>query len=187
VFCWPNATDYAVREVRDHASQKSLEGVGTIHMQSAIDEVDYAYFTACALHDSRAISCWGRHEAELPGIAARTPFWSHDVQVPPQVTQIAVGARHLCMLTAFGEVHCLGDVPSSGALGLPLPPKGTTYDKPTLVPGLDHVIELVAGSWHTCVRRATGQVQCFGRNGVGELGNGGTLMSYQPVNVVGLP
>ena len=48
------------------------------------------------------------------------------------------------------------------------------------------IVELAAGESHTCARRVDGTVECWGSNSYGELGNGGTLRSEQPVPVLDL-
>jgi alpha-tubulin suppressor-like RCC1 family protein len=45
---------------------------------------------------------------------------------------------------------------------------------------------VAGGLTHTCARRATGAVSCWGSNGNGELGNGTNTQSSIPVDVVGI-
>ncbi|HEX7479939.1 MAG TPA: hypothetical protein VF331_19205, partial [Polyangiales bacterium] len=142
---------------------------------------------ACALRASGGVMCWGGRWTPLAlagagdGVAVSVPG------TPAAITQIAVGNAHLCMLVKSGEVWCMGGHPESGALGF-IPASGVTeVTQPTKVPGIDDAIEVVAGGFHTCVRRASGQVQCWGRNKNGELGDNTTSLRSSPVNVVGLP
>jgi alpha-tubulin suppressor-like RCC1 family protein len=44
-------------------------------------------------------------------------------------------------------------------------------------------VKIVAGGEHTCVLLSSGQIQCWGYNGYGQLGNGGTSNSLVPVYV----
>ena len=43
-----------------------------------------------------------------------------------------------------------------------------------------------AGSHHSCARRASGAVACWGQNAAGEFGNGGTTWSNTPVAAMGV-
>lgn len=48
------------------------------------------------------------------------------------------------------------------------------------------VVQLAAGSAHTCALRASGGVACWGDNVYGELGDGTTAMRTRPVSVLGI-
>ncbi len=50
----------------------------------------------------------------------------------------------------------------------------------------DDAVEISAGQFHTCARRASGAVVCRGRNDGGQLGDGTTTQHARPVAVVGV-
>ncbi len=97
-------------------------------------------------------------------------------------TPLALGQFHNCAIRSDGGVACWG-YNNFGQLG-----NGTTTDSaiPVNVVGISrYSIAVAAGQLHSCAVSAAGGVSCWGRNVLGELGNGGTASSG-PAQVVGL-
>lgn len=83
------------------------------------------------------------------------------------------GGTHSCLLTSSGGVKCWGGYPGS-FLALD-------------VCGLESgVTALAAGGQYTCAVVSSGGVKCWGYNADGQLGNGTTADSPEPVGVTGL-
>jgi alpha-tubulin suppressor-like RCC1 family protein len=98
-------------------------------------------------------------------------------------SSLAVGTDHTCAQRASGQVLCWG-ANHSGQLG-----DGSAENirtMPVAVADLTDAVEVAAGNHHTCARRATGRVLCWGSNAVGQLGDGTTMDRARPVPVVGL-
>ena len=78
-----------------------------------------------------------------------------------------------------------GVQPGGGTRPGPGPGPGTTT--PTPAPTVSGpALEIAAGGNHVCVRRQSGGVQCWGRGGAGELGDGNYRDSVKPVTVLDL-
>ncbi len=95
---------------------------------------------------------------------------------------IEAGLDHTCM-TVGTEVVCWG-LNDSGQLG------NGNFDTqlvPNYVLNLTNVVDLTAGSLHTCALTDAGEVWCWGENTSGQLGDATNLNSNQPVLVKGLP
>jgi alpha-tubulin suppressor-like RCC1 family protein len=87
--------------------------------------------------------------------------------------QLAAGGSHSCALRSDGIVTCwghnlygqLGNGASATTLKTPQP-------RPVVVTKLTDAAEVRLGEQSSCARRTTGQVACWGRNDVGQLGGG---------------
>ena len=97
---------------------------------------------------------------------------------------LALGGYHTCGLIAGGVAYCWG-ANDAGQLG-----NGSTTDTsgPTVVSGgLSFKAITVATMWYTCGITTSGAAYCWGKNDLGQLGNGTTNDSSTPVGVSGLP
>ena len=119
------------------------------------------------------MKCWsleeGLHTSDVPGLGTG-------------VVALATSGAHGCALMAAGAVRCWG-ANDHGQLG-----DGTKTDRavPVNVVGLKKGIEsLGVGGFYSCAVTRAGGIQCWGSNGVGELGDGTNRGRRRPVDVVG--
>jgi alpha-tubulin suppressor-like RCC1 family protein len=96
---------------------------------------------------------------------------------------IVVSSQHNCALASDGSVWCWG-VNEAGQLG---DGSATYHEAPVRVTATHRFKQLAASakSSHTCALAADGAAYCWGLNADGQLGNGGTKNSPQPVAVAG--
>lgn len=139
---------------------------------------------ACALLASGAIQCWGSNYDGDLGDESLT-----DSDVPVAVsgintgTSLGLGAFHSCAVLAGGALQCWGDN-DYGQLGLGWHSGYTTV--PVTVPGISTATAVGGGFFHSCALLAGGEVQCWGDNELGTLGDGTTTESDTPVTVHGI-
>jgi hypothetical protein len=104
--------------------------------------------------------------------------------IPPKdarLVSLSAGTEHICGVDKQRRVICWG-VNSYGQLGVEDRYDGSVPDG--IVPGLSDVAEVAAGGGHTCARKLTGQVVCWGANDFGQLGDGNSGSSRsQPRDV----
>jgi hypothetical protein len=134
---------------------------------------------ACAVRRDHSVACGGLHSRYARG----KPDDGREVRAVAGVhdaAQVVLGLDHACALSTVGDVACWGynlhgEV---GASDADVPADGIVH-----VRGLGRPVELAAGSFHTCARDDHGALRCFGLNAHGELGDGTTRTSLEPVTV----
>lgn len=134
--------------------------------------------------------CWGDNTAGQLGNGTTLQRVRPDtVAIFPGVTaydstSLVTGAQHTCVLSTAGDAYCwgsnaFGQLGNGGATGT-----GARQLKMVLVSGGRKFDRLAAGDFHTCgIERVTGDAYCWGRNNVGQLGDGGTTQRATPVKV----
>lgn len=136
----------------------------------------------CAVIVGARVKCWGDNSSGQLGSLGGdglTPTLVPDLY---GVTAIAAGGQHTCAVTNDG-LSCWGDN-SAGQLGNGDLGDGTIGHAsrvvtPTKVTSLTKVVgALDLGRSHTCVLLSDNEVQCFGSNAVGQLGDGKTSYPY---------
>lgn len=96
-----------------------------------------------------------------------------EVVLPDDALAVAAGGEHACALLVDGSVHCWGRG-DTGQIGAST---GTDLPQVAIEAGTDETLviqDLSAGARHTCVRRASGAVECFGADDLGQLGDAAT-------------
>jgi alpha-tubulin suppressor-like RCC1 family protein len=140
---------------------------------------------SCALLAAGGVSCWGDNRYGQLGdgttTARTTPVAVQGLD--EGASALAAGYSHTCAVMRSGGIRCWGDN-ASGQLGSgTLDPSTAAVD----VTGLaGPAAAVAAGNGHTCALLRSGQVQCWGFNAGGQLGNGTTDDSLVPADVTGL-
>jgi uncharacterized repeat protein (TIGR01451 family) len=109
----------------------------------------------------------------LPGTAAALPQSSQGARLAPGF--VDPGGSHVCAVLEGGSTHCWGEN-GFGELGIgAIDDRG---DEPDELPAppvvLGDTAQVSAGGFSSCAVRVDGTVLCWGRNNVGQLGNGDT-------------
>jgi alpha-tubulin suppressor-like RCC1 family protein len=139
----------------------------------------------CALTAQGEVLCWGLNDqGQLgDGTTADRHALVNVRGLSGGVIALAAGNNHTCALTTGGGVHCWGSN-QYGELG-----DGTTTERhaPVAVSGaVSGFVAVAAGMDHTCTLNGTGAVFCWGRNNLGQLGDGSTSDRSTPVQVAGI-
>src|SRR5688572_14494123 len=136
-----------------------------------------------ALHADGTVRAWGDDSAGALGLdrslASSTPMIVNGLT---GVVAVAAGDAHTLALKSDGTVWAWGDN-VAGQLG-----DGTTTDRSTPVrvgaaTGFAAVVAVDAGTAHGLARKADGTVWAWGKNGLGQLGDGTRTTRLAPVAV----
>lgn len=160
--------------------------VDVSNLSGGVRQVVAGGLHSCAITLAGAIRCWGRNSNGELGDGSTTHRTTPSVEVAglgSNVQAIALGKVHTCALAESGAVLCWGDN-SYGQLG-----DGSRIEHhlPVNVTDLAGGVRAISGGdGHTCALTVAGAVRCWGRNGLGQLGDGTREDRLVPVAVVGL-
>jgi alpha-tubulin suppressor-like RCC1 family protein len=157
--------------------------VDIIGLTSGVTAIAAGSNFSCAILNDRIVKCWGGNILGQLGNGT-TSYTEHtlvDVTgLNSDVTAIALGGFHSCVLTNSNGVKCWGNN-LYGQLG-----DNTTTDRltPVDVSGLTNGVTAIAmRSFHSCALTNTGTIKCWGNNDDGQLGDGTIERRLTPVNV----
>ena len=157
-------------------------------LESGVASLTAGFAHTCALTTSGAAKCWGRDaEGQLGNDTALTqqPTPVDVSGLSSGVASIAAGDYHTCAVTTSGAAKCWG-YDAYGQLGDG--GSNTNQSTPVDVSGLSSgVASISAGDNHTCAVTTSGAAKCWGYDGHGQLGDGGSNTNKStPVDVSGL-
>ena len=146
----------------------------TTSLGSTASEVAAGGAHTCALLTNGSVMCFGYNDTGQLGQTPTQPASSNAiptvVALVATATHVSAGKQFTCALLSTAVVHCFGDN-VSGQLGAGS--FGSVRETPGAVLGLTGtVVDVVAGTGHSCAVMSTGQVRCWGLNDQGQLGIG---------------
>lgn len=175
VWCW-GANN--VGQLGDGSTTPSLVPVQVNGLQDVVS-LSLHLNASCATLTSGELRCWGATGAGSFPVPTLIDGFQNSQTVD-------AGSFFACAGTATGSVQCFG-ANDNGQLG------DGSFTQTTVavdVVGLTGITELAAGGSHVCARANTladMEVYCWGRNAEGQIGNGQSAASDEPVDVFGLP
>lgn len=135
----------------------------------------------CALLNDTSLVCWGENNRGQLGVGTTVDSNKPGMTaISNGVIKVVAGIDHTCALVqkpnvpvqeGYG-VKCWGSN-QYGQIGDPtLFIEGISVKSPRDVSTLDKgVLDIAAGSYHTCAQLVDGTMRCWGRNNFGQLGN----------------
>jgi alpha-tubulin suppressor-like RCC1 family protein len=159
-------------------------------LTSGVRDMELGLRHTCAVMINGTVKCWGANASGQLGDNTTTPHLT-PVDVSGSIDSaidVAAATDYTCILLSTGNVKCWGQN-SVGQVG-----DATLVDRsaPVDVSGLAaHAVALTAGgayamSAHTCALLDNGNIQCWGDNYDGQLGNALAINHLHPMDVTGL-
>jgi hypothetical protein len=140
----------------------------------------------CGMTHGGALRCFGNNGAGQLGIDQKLPysFSRHGLTViPTGVSHVAISDDHTCAVVS-SSLYCWGSN-THGQLGMGK--SGDNVRTPAKMFAMPAVVTAVAagGSTTCAILAPNGALQCWGRNDLGEVGNGSVSpMVLEPVTVI---
>ncbi len=179
VKCWGNNEQ---GQVGGGSAAPVLRPVEVAGLENVV-QIAAGYRHSCAVLVGGVVKCWGYNKYGQLGDGSledrRHPVVVADLA---GAVEVSAGGLHTCARLEDGTVKCWGNN-SAYQLG-----DGTSEHRATAtaVPGLTGVVQITLGSGeslHTCARLESGAVVCWGRNALGQLGDGTTTSRQRPTAV----
>lgn len=144
-------------------------------------------FHTCGIRVSGRLYCWGRDDNGQLGDGGTNTDQPTPVEVAGGVTDwvaVSSGYAHTCARTGTGRLYCWGS-DENGQLGddEALADQGGPVE---VIGGATDWRGLSAGYGHTCARKSTGRLYCWGDDLTGQVGDDATLADrHTPAEVAG--
>lgn len=145
--------------------------------------------TTCARLADQTVWCWGRNDqGELGAGPSTTSPAMVQIQGIGPSAEIAFGGGHACSRSATdGTISCWGrNTFGQTGQATSMACAANMCTLPAAVAGTAGSKKLVAGHNHSCIIDASDHVQCWGRNHIGQLGDGTTTNRVTPTPVTGV-
>lgn len=138
-------------------------------------------YHSCAITELGQVKCWGDGwNGKLGNATTQTQESPVEVFVGQKFKKIAAGRNHTCAIDHEDKVFCWG-ANGQGQLG------NGTFITPQLnavmINDTTEYREIAAGENTTCGITAQGILKCWGQNSTGQLADGSTVSSAEPIVV----
>ena len=154
----------------------------------ANNKVSAGFQHTCAILDNGDLKCWGYDDNGQLGDGTNTDTnapssTAIDLGTGRTAVAVSAGQRHTCAILDNGDLKCwgydyYGQLGDGGQLWTSSNPTNTDTNAPSST-AIDlgtgrTAVSVSAGTYHTCAILDNGELKCWGSDGSGQLGDGGT-------------
>jgi alpha-tubulin suppressor-like RCC1 family protein len=176
VECW-GENDYGQLGTGDTVDQTEpveVEGL------SDVTDVIVGNVEVYVIRSDGTLWCWGNNFFGQLGDGTEVDRATPGQVALQNVVEVSIYSGHVCALTDAGSVYCWGNN-SSREVGNGA--KGDHVLEPWEIPAVQGARAIATGGSFSCILRDDHDVQCWGYNKLGELGDGTFTNSSTPVKV----
>ncbi|MFA6383185.1 MAG: hypothetical protein WCX17_02060 [Parcubacteria group bacterium] len=203
VYCWgynnygqlgdntTNQQNTPVRVLKGAAASGDNDGTNLTNVKSVFAGGAHT----CAVSNNNNTYCWGYNSYGQLGDNTTTARYTpvrvlkgeaatgdNDGTNLTNVKSVTAGGVHTCAVSEAGNAYCWGynnnrQLGNHSYVQSATPVRVADLYSPTF---LSNMVQISAGSAHTCAVSGTGSVYCWGDNGNGQLGDNTTTARYTP-------
>jgi alpha-tubulin suppressor-like RCC1 family protein len=185
VKCWGENED---GQLGDGTTQRTSTPVDALGL-AGVTELAAGFSHTCARTAEGELYCWGNNAFGELGDGTQTSRNSPvRVNLPISATHVSAGMLHSCATDGF-DIYCWGVVEyqwmqGEEVMGITLAPENIYAGN---IPYSSRITQIGSGMMHDCVLTSDGEVYCWGRNDLGQLGQEwNSFSSNVPLRVDGL-
>lgn len=179
-YCWGGNVWGTLGDGSDGPSDRPVRVSGSVRFT----QLDAGAAHSCAVGSDEHIYCWGLNDEGQAG----TDWADFGIGVPARLpgperwAEVSAGHDHSCGRTIEGRLWCWGDN-LTGQLGAGAG-LSRSY-RPVRVETDETFSTVLAGYYQTCALTGAGRMYCWGRNELGQIGDGSRENRFTPVPVEG--
>lgn len=193
VRCWGRGVSgqLGYANVANIGDDETLEDLAPVDLFETVAGLGLGSAHGCARTRGGKLRCWGANAFGQLGLSHVSPIGDDETPSAAEIvflgadaSFVAGGGAHTCALSGADQLRCWGQA-SRGQLGRgsvetigdtePPADEGVLAVVPGSLPAGTGISQLALGREHTCVLLTTGDVLCWGRNDLGQLGQGNAL------------
>jgi alpha-tubulin suppressor-like RCC1 family protein len=157
-------------------------GAGTPPAFQGATALAVGRYHACVIHNvGKSVACWGNNDSQQLGRSGASSAGATEVPFTKKAVEIECGFRHTCLRTSTNETICWGRNANGQVSGTDA--TSSAAQRTVAFPNAHYAIDLALGDDHSCAILDDKTVACWGAGALGQLGNGQTSDSNQPVLV----
>jgi alpha-tubulin suppressor-like RCC1 family protein len=187
VQCWGDNADGQLGDGTTAARSSPAEVLG---LDDTVSAIATGYNHTCALTTGGEVYCWGNNAFGQIGDGTQTSrSTAGKVSLPGRMVAVSAGTLHSCA-TDGSDIFCWGVVKyeylsGEDVAGISLRPNRIDAGD---IPAGSRIDSIGSGFAHDCALTEAGDVYCWGRNDIGQLGRGGASYAENaPGKVQGIP